>query len=329
MNNFYSCILLTLSLCIIFIFCKSNSVAEADIKSEKIQIVNYGDTIVGEINYLYKEESQPLILLLQGMGSHDVNNKIELQSWGSQCFFPNAIHDSVFIFKDLSEELTKSGYITCRFNSRTYLDSYNFLKINEITPSVLISDIEKQISEIKSSDFFSNPRIYILAHSQSALLSANLDDSTLNKVDGLILVGMPTIKTSNLIKLQIEYLFENCSDKVNNNFEEINKLYTILDNKKWSKFEPVLGYYKDFWDDIDSLSTTLIKKINNVKINKLLIYGTEDKHVPVYTIDDFTTGLNSHADIVMVNGMNHFLYDLEFRQINKSLLDNIDKFIQN
>lgn len=299
---------------------------------EVIQVGHNDNKMNGLITIPKGVENPPVVVLVHGSGTHDLNESIGVN------------HP----FYDIAHGLAEYGIATIRYDKRhavypnelpDLINANNFTIEDEVT-----DDVDSIIKEIAGGKFdVDNDQIYILGHSLGGMLAPKI--ATENpEVTGIISMAGSLRLIEDIILTQNEESIASMDglsdeDKVMV-LAQINEQVGLIKSFTAESAEIVMGYPASYWYSYQTLDNMNVTK--NLDIPVLVLQGTEDFQISVdidlpLWVDALSE--NPKATAIIYDGLNHLMmpssglrnigdYDIE-GNVSSDVISDIASFINN
>ncbi|MCF7866383.1 lysophospholipase [Candidatus Woesearchaeota archaeon] len=185
------------------------------------------------------------------------------------------------LFDGLATALSDSGFIVYRFDFAGRGESEGDYSKTSITK--MMEDLELIIEFIKSQYFVNINKIGILAQSFGTSVVASL----IPEVNTIIFTGSifdPISHTNNIKKWDV-----------------LDKKGISIKTKKTSG--EIIKIGPQFWTDLEKHD--LLKNIKKINFPILFIHGSEDKSVPIESMEKFYENANEPKEKIIIQGAEH------------------------
>jgi dienelactone hydrolase len=244
----------------------------------------------------------PVIILIQGSGSSDMNEAI-----GNAPLRP---------FEDIAHGLAERGIATLRYNKRSY--QYPSVAVDSIEYEML-EDAKAAVKLLSTDKRIDTNQIYLLGHSLGGMMAPKITADN-PKIKGFIsmagtlrsLLDVSMDQTEAIINAEPSLSLQQKKAYIAQNQAEINKIKNIKEDDGTIVAGIPASYWKSL-NDIDSIS--IVKKL---KVPMLILQGEED--FQVYADKDFKlwkTTLKNHKNVTykLYPGLSHLFMT---KQISKN-----------
>lgn len=248
----------------------------------------------------------PVVILVQGSGSTDMNETIGIVSNKP--------------FKDIALGLAQRGIASIRYNKRFF--QYPETATDEITiQDEVTNDVDSAIAYALSNDYLQCEGVYILGHSLGGMLAPYIADNNQGVIGIVSLAGSPRklediILDQNIMRIEAILESEELSDEEVSEDEaeeyyetalqmvqeEINKIKIV----KESDNSYILGVGSKYWYSLAQIDTPAIVK--KLPIPMLFLQGEADFQVFVEAdFEEWQKILveNKNATFILYGNLNH------------------------
>ena len=250
--------------------------------------------------------------------------------------------------KELAHYLSSNGIVTLRYDKRGIKGSSNIEQKTTSSFNMFKYDLDQVINYLKESKFINKKELYVLGHSEGAMLTI-MSASDRNDLAGIILIAGAGFPHAKVLRSQIENygkMYEVAGQKwiKKELLTALDDLYSAIRNDASFDIENYdipddlkviylsLANQKEFardWLDLDPAN--LLKR---VKTSVCIIQGTNDSRVSVDNAKNLASVVSKERlDLNIFEGINHFLkkadpgYINPSQRIERELLDTIYDFV--
>ena len=268
-----------------------SSYAEGSVS--KIQL-NIRDNLSANAEYFQGDANKPVILILHGfMLTHNFHT-----------------------VKRLAESLHESGYniliptLSLGINKRV-----KSLPCEAIHVHSLQQDLEELDQWVNWLAKKSKNRIILIGHSTGSLhLIWYLSEYNVDNVNQAIFLSIPDFGPSDVTNETVEFA-EKARQLVKDNNDSLQEFGLSYCKKYATTASDFLSYY-------NLSKSNTFERLKKIKINKTLIYGTQDKRIDKKWNQELA---HLDMDVITIESANHFFdFEHEF-----DLLDNIEAILGN
>ncbi len=270
-------------------------------EEEIIQVGHNENKMNGLLTIPKGVENPPVVILVHGSGTHDLNENIGANK----------------PFYDIAHGLAEYGIASIRYDKRhaVYPDELPALiNANKFTiEDEVTKDVDSIIQQIKGIDSVDSDRIYILGHSLGGMLAPKIANEN-EEVVGIISMAGTLRSIEDIILTQNE--------------ESISSMTTMSDDEKTSLLalvkaeidliksltaesnQIIMGYPASYWYSYQTLDNINVAK--NLDIPILVLQGTEDFQISIdidYPLWQETIGDNENAVFKTYEGLNHLMIE--------------------
>lgn len=265
--------------------CISVSMAQSEITSEELLILNDSIKLPGTLTYTKTLKKQPLAIFIHGSGNVDRN--------GNQAGLAGAN-----FIKQLSEALNKNDIAFFRYDKRTSnRDNMKYL-MKGISFNDFVKDAKLVIEKLKTDNRFST--ITIIGHSQGSLIGM----LNAKNADKYISLAGPADAIDKTITEQIRTQNgDSLGNIVDSHFKELKSTGKIekVDPNLFSMFNPINQKFFGTW-----IAYNPAEEMAKVNIPTLVINGTKDLQVKVPEAE-LLHKANSNSELKIIENLNHVL----------------------
>lgn len=279
----------------------------------------------------------PIAILVHGSGASDRNQTSTLSGGNSLCLYPDLFNQTIRNFEDIAQYLSENGIAVLRYDKRTFTHGQT-LSAAEILVSDFIIDVESAIEYCQTRTELDLNNIFLIGHSQgSSLIPIAAINS--ESIKGLISLAGPTTPIDSLLPEQIRHIYVECANDPNTGENIANQLYQQFEQIRNGTFPldqqisvtipgnptPIPQGYGSFWSNWIEISDDVIQNYTNSNIKSLIIQGEEDLNVPFTDADAFSS--ISNAEVIIYEGINHFLTSQDNNKVSIDILSDILNWI--
>jgi len=303
---------------LILVFVSSINFSQDDLFSEKeLTITKHIDgTLL--MPTVIDSKKPDLAIIIAGSGPTNRN--------GNQNFLKNNS------LKKLAEQLTNNGIATFRYDKRIVKQIREGKVDNNIMFDDFVNDASSVIDYFKEQDIYS--KIYVIGHSQGSLVGML---AAKNKADGFISLAGAGNNIGDVLVEQVTKMAPKLGEEAQKVVNKLKAGETTTDypNALVSIFGPNVQAFMMNWMQYNP--TLLIKEL---QIPMLIVNGTKDLQVSE-TEAKLLKEANDKAKLVIIENMNHVLFEIEgdelensksynesFRSISPKLITSITQFIK-
>jgi len=303
---------------LILVFVSSINFSQDDLFSEKeLTITKHIDGTLLMPTAIDSKKPN-LAIIIAGSGPTNRN--------GNQNFLKNNS------LKKLAEQLTNNGIATFRYDKRIVKQIREGKVDNNIMFDDFVNDASSVIDYFKEQDIYS--KIYVIGHSQGSLVGML---AAKNKADGFISLAGAGNNIGDVLVEQVTKMAPKLGEEAQKVVNKLKAGETTTDypNALVSIFGPNVQAFMMNWMQYNP--TLLIKEL---QIPMLIVNGTKDLQVSE-TEAKLLKEANDKAQLVIIENMNHVLFEIEgdelensksynesFRSISPKLITSITQFIK-
>lgn len=188
----------------------------------------------------YDETRLPVCILIHGSGPNDMDESVG----------PNKV------FMDLALGLCKNGIGTLRYNKRTFQHSEAYGNGQISLREEVTDDVHAMIDFAKQQSWVDTTRIYLVGHSQGAIVAPSIMAAD-KRVAGVVLLCGSAEPLTAILRYQLGWLDSMQSGRIS---AETRKQQQMLDSfrmQEWLQSQPgsrlVMGAPLSWWNEIDQI----------------------------------------------------------------------------
>ena len=213
----------------------------------------------------FDETRLPLCILIHGSGPSDMDESIG----------PNKV------FMDLALGLCKNGIGTLRYNKRTFQHAKAYANGQISLREEVTDDVRAMIDFAMQQSWVDTNRIYLVGHSQGAIVAPSIMTSD-KRIAGVVLLCGSAEPLTSILRYQLGWLDSMQSGRVT---AEVRKTQQLLDSfrtREWLQSQPgnrlVLGAPLSWWYEIDHAFTP--EHLHQPGKRSLVLNAGKDYQIP-------------------------------------------------
>ncbi len=308
-----------------------------EIEEKEIKVEVEGGELAGTLALPKKINKElPIVILVAGSGptDRDGNNLL--------------LNVEINTLKEIAHYLSSNGIMTFRYDKRGIKESSALMKGETDSFLKYRDDLMTVIDYFNSYEKVKNDELYVLGHSEGAMLTIMAAEKGSN-VNGLILLSGSGHTFAKTLRTQITAIAEQYSKAGYENINEemlkaLDDMYEAVRND--SDFDindyTIPDKMKDTYLSIinqrkftkDWLDVNPVQLLNNVDEDVCIIQGTTDSRVGVEDAKLLASAVpEDHLEIHILEGINHYLKKAETgnpapeKRINENLLKTVKNFV--
>lgn len=267
---------------------------------EEIIQVGYNENKMnGLITIPLGVENPPVVILVHGSGSYDLNESIGANR----------------PFYDIAHGLAEYGIATIRYDKRhavypdelpALVNANNFTIEDEVT-----KDVDSIIKQIQNIDTVDSDRIYVLGHSLGGMLAPKIATEN-EEVVGIISMAGTLRSIEDIILSQNEETIESMTMMSDEEktilLDSIKQEINLIKSLTAESTDIIMGYPASYWYSYQVLDNINLAK--NLDIPVLVLQGTDDFQILIdvdYPLWEETLSNNENAVFKTYEGLNHLM----------------------
>lgn len=302
---------------------------ENDILKEHLVSVGATDSKMNGILTVPKNvENPPVVLLIQGSGSSNMNEEIGANK----------------PFMDIAHGLAANGIASLRYDKRYYA-FISLLQSDLPTLTVydeVIDDAMAAIELLKGEEMVDSNRIYLLGHSLGGMLAPKIATDS-KDIKGIISLAGTTRKIQELILDQnteaLAAMDNLTQEEKDEQLEAVKAELEKIDAIDEPTSDLIFGYPQTYWKSMNDIDTASLAQ--QLDIPFLILQGSAD--FQVYPDVDFelwktTLGERSNVTYKLYEGLNHLFMETNGLRtsaeydtagtVSQEVIDDISNFIK-
>lgn len=268
---------------------------------EIIQVGHNENKMNGLLTLPVGVENPPVVILVHGSGTHDLNESIGVNK----------------PFYDLAHGLAEHGIASIRYDKRhavypdelpALINANNFTLEDEVT-----KDVDAIINQIQGMDNVDNDNIYILGHSLGGMLAPKIATEN-SEVAGIISMAGTLRSIEDIILTQNEEVISNMTslsaDEQSELLATVQEQIDFIKSLTADSKETIMGYPASYWYSFQTLDNENIAR--NLDIPILVLQGTDDFQISIdidYPLWEQTISGNDQAIFKTYEGLNHLMME--------------------
>ncbi len=248
-------------------------VDNVQMKETDIKVVTGKFELPGILCMPQGKESVPIAILISGSGPNDRDETVGVNK----------------PFRDLAWGLAEQGIASIRFDKRTKAYGAQFVPQGEemTMEQEYVQDVLSAVLLAKNIQGIDSQQIYIVGHSQGALLAPRLAQRS-KEIKGIVLMSGNARRLEDLLPEQFGYIFslDGLSKDEEKKLEEIKKQVANVKKLGTKDFNPKIalpfGMPASYWKDLNDYHQLEVAKSLTCPI--LILQGERDYQV---TMEDF------------------------------------------
>lgn len=271
-----------------------------DILYEEIIQVGHNDNKMNGLLTIPKgAENPPVVVLVHGSGTHDLNESIGVN------------HP----FYDIAHGLAEYGIATIRYDKRhavypeelpNLINTNNFTLEDEVT-----NDVDSIIEQIQSIASVNSEQIYILGHSLGGMLAPKIATEN-SQVAGIISMAGTLRSIEDIILTQNEEAIANMTSLSDDDradlLASVQEQIDLIKSFNGDSTDIVMGYPASYWYSFQTLDNENLAR--NLDIPILVLQGSEDFQISIdidFPLWIETLKNNPDAKFISYEGLNHLM----------------------
>ncbi|NDV65961.1 alpha/beta fold hydrolase [Bacteroides sp. 224] len=268
-----------------------------EIEEKEIEIISGQLKLPGILSLPKGVTRPPVAILVHGSGPNDRDETIG----------PNKP------FRDLAYGLAKQGIAVVRYDKRTYV--YKDVELASDFDKETVDDALAIIEMMKNEPLIDSNRIYIVGHSQGALLAPRIAERSRNALAGIILIAGPARSMEDLMVEQTIYL-SSLAPSTPETEKQVEAIKQQAINVKKIGREPfdeknglILEVPISYWKFANEYRPVEVAK--KLKLPMLIVQGERDYQVTMEDFNLWKAGLAKakYVSFKSYSKLNHLLQE--------------------
>ncbi|MCX7547638.1 alpha/beta hydrolase [Xanthomarina sp. F1114] len=294
-------------------------VAQDNIRSEEVLIMNDSVKLPGTLSYNKNLKSQPLVIFVHGSGNVDRN--------GNQ----TGVNINGNYIKQLSDSLNSKEIAFYRYDKRTSTEENMKFVMTDLNFDRFVDDAKLAVEKFKDDDRFSS--ITLIGHSQGSLVAMLAAQKNVDKYVSLAGISEDMGEfIINSYKLYSEEMGNMAKEQINE-LKETGTIETVNPALAHLFSKPNQPFF------ITWMAYNPSEEIKKLDIPILIINGTKDIQVKVDEAKKLHKA-KPDSELVIIDNMNHVLKDIDIDENNmksyyspdyplsKELINTLEVFIK-
>ncbi len=315
-----------LRILLISMFVCSIAAAQAA-EQQDVSFENDGLTISGTLNLPAGKGPFPAAVLIHGSGPNDRHQTVILNDPNAKCLYPDLFGDTIAVFDDLADALTKAGMAVYQYEKRSREHAAT-LDQTTVTPTDFLRDAVAAAAMLRGREDIDGAKLVLIGHSQGANFVHAASDS-LGGAAAVVMLSGPAKPIDEVVMTQIDTILRRCAsaEAADQTVAQMRGAFEQLHAGTFPQ-APLMGAFPQFWRDWIEMTGNAVPTVAKTKVPTLIMCGLQDINVGPENIAMFEQVKNDKVKVVRFPDLNHMLTTGSEPRVAAELTDTMVKWLR-